>query len=200
MLGLYLPLLVFLGRRVYRFLQWGKLIKLPLVIVCVVVAFLAPVTDVMKTGLDMHYYCNNEHGEHIYKTATTNSIYGKSVLGSKDYLEAGFKYVERYSKGKLTRFELSGDELKRTLIESPVSEYEIKREDFYLSNSIRLGSTQILNRGTQEVLGEAKNYLAYFGWLDRVTPDLGTHVFRCFKPRVYGTHYFVLKILKPSKI
>jgi len=89
--------------------------------------------------------------------------------------------------------------LKRGLIESPVSEYEITKEDIYLDNNIRMGSTRILNRETQEVLGEAKNYLAYYGWLDAVTPDLGFHVFRCFKPRVYGDYIFVIQVLKPTK-
>jgi len=200
MLGLYLPLLVFLGRQVYQVSRWKKLIKLPLVSICVMVAFLAPVFDVIKTGLDMHYYCNNEHGEHIYKTATTESVYGKSIVGANDYLKAGYKFIETAGlQRKLTRFSLSGDELIRTLIKTPVSEFEIQKEVMTLENNIYLRIYQIRSRSTQEVLGETKHYSGDYGRLDRVTPDLGAHVFGCFKPAAYGSYQFVLQVLTPTK-
>jgi hypothetical protein len=137
MFGLYLPLLIFCGRYMYRFLLGRKIVKLPLIIVCVTIAFLAPVHDVIKTGLDMHYYCNNEHGEHIYKTTMTNSIYGE-LKAAREYMEAGFGFVE--AKGlaaKLTRFEIANDKLMRTLIESPISECEVTKDYINLDNNIR---------------------------------------------------------------
>ena len=199
MFGLYLPLLIFIGRFMYRFLLGRKIVKLPLIIVCVTIAFLAPVHDVIKTGLDMHYYCNNEHGEHIYKTVETNSVYG-GLKAAREYIEAGFDFVEAEGlAGKLTRFELADDRLKRTLIESPISEYEVTKEYINLDNNIRMTNIRIVNRNTQDVLGETKSFIAKYGRLDRVTPDLGTHTFRCFKPRVYGSYEFVLKILHPAR-
>ena len=199
MFGLYLPFLIWVGYLIYRRLNWSEPVRLSAIVIAGALVFLVPVFDVIKTGLDMHYYCNNEHGEHVYETVTTNSIYGE-LKTAREYMAAGFEFVEAKGlAGKLTRFEIANDKLMRTLIESPISEYEVTKEYINLDNNIRLTNVIIVNRGTQEILGETKSFIAKYGWLDRVTPDLGSHAFRCFKPRVYGSHEFVLKVLRPAK-
>jgi hypothetical protein len=200
MFGLYLPLLIFIGRFMYRFLLGRKIVKLPLIIVCVTIAFLAPVHDVIKTGLDMHYYCNNEHGEHIYKTAKANSVFSTTYLDDRYLLEAGFEHVEKFNNaGNLSRYELEAGTRKNYLIETPTSEFQYDRLVSNLDNNVRLWNFRILNRKNQEVLGETKQFSFRYGWLDRVTPDMGTHDTSCRKPKAYGSYKFILKVLTPSK-
>jgi len=184
----------------YRFLLWRKNVKLPLIIVCVTILFLAPVFDVINTGLDMHYYCNNEHGEHIYKTAKANSVFSTTVLDDRQLLEAGFEYVEKFANnGSLSRYELEAGKRRNYSIETPTSEFQYDSEVSDLGNNVRLRNFKILNRKNQEVLAETKRFSWRYGWLDRVTPFLGSHDTSCRKPKADGSYKFILKGLTPSK-
>jgi len=200
MLGFYLPILVLISRWFYRLLLWPKRAKKPLIVVCVTLAFFAPVFDVMQTGLDMHYYCNNEQGEHIYKKATTNSLYGEHIISS-DFLEAGFDYVEKLKAGqKLVRIQRQDNEIVQTAIDDVSSEYEYIYETIHLENNVDLINRRVENRKTGQILGETKKFRTDGGRLDDLTPSLGPVLFWCSKPvSSSGAASFVLQFLKPTK-
>lgn len=199
MLVLYLPFLIGIGRITYRYVKWPKRVKLPVFVGCLVLLFFLPVIDVMNTGLDMHYYCENEQGEHIYRTDTTNSLYGQHGV-SLGLIKAGMEFVETTGPGgQLIRVDLVEKKIKRTSIKRISSKFEIVYETIGLGNNVDLVNWRIEDRKTGEVLGETKKFRAKAGWLDKLTPSLRPILFWCSKPYVYKMDNFVLKVLIPKK-
>ncbi len=194
----YLPVLVIVSFLIYRRLNWKRRLKIPVVISFLIIAYFAPVVDVMKTGLDMQYYCKKEHGLHVYKAVSVKGIFGVNQQAKK-FLGMGFEYLEKEVKGKLYRFELVDGELDKFEIRELSSLYEGYFEDVFFDSNMRLITYGIRNRHTREIIAESKFYQAGGGWLDHLLPSFGPIIFNCNSDHKPGIGPLVKSALTPLK-
>lgn len=167
-LGASILLYLLLLKRISNlWLRWG--ITLPL-------AFLiatAPLLQVYSISMEAKQLCRAQGGLHVYKAVKAEGFLGGSNI--ETWSKYGYKYVE--SGGTLNRkFRETILDAKPTTTEVPeyISRYQYKTGDNHrvVGKYFSRSSELVIDRQTNEVLGDLVVFGIYPGWLDNLAIGL----------------------------
>ncbi|MDY0361943.1 MAG: hypothetical protein RBR08_10850 [Desulforegulaceae bacterium] len=119
--------------------------------------------DVFIIGQKAASLCNKYGGMHVYRTAEAESFIGDGIIELAKY---GFKFTERRSdEGKIRYFYENGKPTYK-MVDEFLSQYELVNTKKALTFQIEIRQYQIIDRFTNEVLGESASLTTYGGWAD----------------------------------
>ncbi len=132
---------------------------------CTVAMFVAVFWDVYQIGQQATKLCNEKAGLHVYRTAEANSVLGLS--GIEHWSKYGFEFLEdnSLSKGKLRLFMKDGKPAYKK-VDRFLSRYELLITRKKLTPKIMTHQYQIIERSSNEVLGEILQFTIDGGWAD----------------------------------
>lgn len=162
---LYLPaVLVFLWSlwRQIKHLLWPVVVPLGLVLASL------PFWDVYMISLDASRLCKDQGGLHVYKTVETDGFLGGSA---ERWLKYGFSYIEGGGGKFMSRYTMQEGEIKHQRVEKFISRYSAGTGDNHkvITSKISRLSEAVIDRETQEVLGDLVYFSIHPGWFDSLT-------------------------------
>ncbi len=162
---IYLPVLLWLLKIIWRKLPVRPIGRAALVLLITFIALAVPLGDAYLGSLKLERLCKTEGGKHIYKTVVADGFYSKYLY--EDILDYGYSFAEGRHRGKLYRIFRKDAETIWQQIEEPQSHYIFANERKVLSPLFAKTRFFVANRITDEVLGERVTISYYGGWLDR---------------------------------
>ncbi len=145
--------------------RFNLTVKIIAIITIWIIAILIAYLDVYQISKDAQRMCQDEAGLHVIKTVETDGFLGP--INIEYWSEYGFKYVEGLYKGDKTRSViLKGDVVRKTIPEY-TSRYQVKTKTETLSPHFSKATKMIVDRQTNEILGDIVSFTVYPGWLDR---------------------------------
>ena len=172
----YLPLMAVLLALLYRLLlrrvrptamKWSLLAMLATTLA------LLPWWDVYRTGSQVTELCRNEGGLHVYRTVEANGFYGGSSI--KYWAKYGFQYVESgKTKNGVSHWTLIDGEEHHKYVPQPTARYQWKGKENHvrIAPLITRSSYQVIDRKTEEELGNLVWFTIGKGWFDRLAMAL----------------------------
>lgn len=140
---------------------YGLIISLLCTLVMLVVVF----WDVYQIGQQATKLCNEKAGLHVYRTAEAEGVLG--LFSIEHWSKYGFKFVEYEDvlKNK-TRYFLEGGKPAHKKVNQFLSQYELLITRKKLTPKIKIHQYQIIERSTNEILGETAHLRIDGGWAD----------------------------------
>jgi len=144
-----------------RWLRWG--ITLPLALL----AAAAPILNVYSLSMGAQQLCRSQGGLHVYKVVEADGLIGGSIEYWSKY---GFKYVESGGGDKMNRYTMQNGKVVPQRIQEFISRYQFKTGDSHVvvGKYFARSSEQVIDRQTNEILGELVHFSIYPGWLDNI--------------------------------
>ena len=134
----------------------------------IILAYVIPLGDVTINSLAMAKVCPTA-GLHIYKTVEVEGYL--TNIGDGDILKSyPYRFIEATTPGgQLIHWERQSDgKILRQEIEQPRAKYELKSEkNIKMILPVQASRDVVVNRNTNEVLGEWKFFTHIPGWVDR---------------------------------
>lgn len=197
----YLPLVLFILWRIIRSKKLGKISKAIVIPVFLVIAYAIPLGDVTVHSMAMARVCSSA-GLHVYKQVKVDGYFDPSA--SEEVLDLyPYRFIEYTRPGareKVIHVERLRDKKNlKSLLDIPEAKYEVKYDGW--SDNKDLGVSvlrdSVIDRSTNEVLGERLLFNPMPGWVDQVI------VLRWFGGAIHGCHgqvgyEFRSKILVPN--
>lgn len=140
--------------------------------------------DVYQIAKETEHLCKEEAGLHVYKTVEAEGFLGP--INIEYWAKYGFKYVEGLYQNNKTRLMLNDNKIIRETVSDYISRYQVKTESKTLDLPIVKTREMILDRQTNETLGEIISFKFYPGWLD--SKLLGIMGFTWIPPRCDGNY------------
>jgi len=196
----YMPLVLFILWRIVKS-NFGKAAKVIAILVFLLLAYAIPLGDVTVHSMAMAKVCPNA-GLHVYKQVKVDGYFDPSASDQilDLYPYQFIEYTRPGARERIIHVERSQD--KRTIkstLDTPAARYEIKYEGWGINKDLGVSVLRdsVINRNTNEVLGERLLFNPIPGWLDRVL------VLRWFGGAIQGCHgqagyEFRSKILVPN--
>lgn len=179
---LYLPLVLWAMRRIWRSPRWKGATKAGVMILAGLLAYAIPLGDVTVNSMAMAKVCPSA-GLHIYKTVEVEGFVGHYDLRDSAYQFIEFPTLRTNGTYYFLRSEKNSDgSISVKKLEQPSAEYEVfaggggyselrglKPDGRYDSETHTKKSRWLIqNRITGEVMAEWLFFSAMAGWLDRV--------------------------------
>ena len=120
--------------------------------------------DVYQISIESERLCKEEAGLHVYETVEVEGFLGP--INIEYWTEYGFKYVEGAYKGNKTRSTFREGEVVREIIQEYTSRYQVKTKTDTLKSHFVKRKKMIVDRQTNEILGDLVSFAVYPGWLD----------------------------------
>ena len=133
---------------------------------------LAPLWEVYRISMEAKRLCHEQAGMHIYRTVEADGFLGDS--GIEIWSKRGFRYVESGGGDKMSRYTMQDGKVVHQRVSEFMSRYQSTVGDNnkvigkYFSRSTDL----VIDRQTQEVLGELVTVFIYPGMLDKFSIGL----------------------------
>ena len=137
---------------------------------------LAPLWDVYQISMEAKQLCSEQAGMHVYRTVEAEGIRSGDT---EFWLKYGFSFVEDIGAGgkKYRYFLLNGKvsaEEISIFVTDFISSYQVQtaQSHIVIGKHFERSSAQVIDRRTQEVLGELVTVFIYPGWLDKISIGL----------------------------
>jgi hypothetical protein len=138
--------------------------KLALSAACTLAMLVAVFWDVYRIGQQATKLCHEKAGLHVYRTAEAESFVG--AAGIKGWDEYGFKFTEGESDKDKIRYFMDNGNPTFKKIDHFISQYQLLIIRKKLTSKIKIHQYQIIERSSNEVLGETAQLTIDGGWAD----------------------------------
>ncbi|MFY9316420.1 MAG: hypothetical protein WAO95_12790 [Burkholderiales bacterium] len=176
MLLIYTPLALLALWGLWKTLSRQGTVRVSVMLFAVGIATLLPTWDVLTTSYQMAQLCPTA-GLRVRKSVEVEGYLTNFGGNLGEISHEGFSYIESQTRSDtLSLFKQHDGKVLETIIDLRKTAYPIKSRYEYRYGSgeklegalnIAKAHSLVIDRATQEILGEAVSYTAFPGWIDR---------------------------------
>ncbi|HRE15572.1 MAG TPA: hypothetical protein PLW86_00690 [Rhodocyclaceae bacterium] len=170
LLLLYLPVVLWGLRRLWRSQQLRGLWKAGVMMLAIVLAYALPLGDVTVNSMAMGKACPKA-GLHIYRTVEVEGFIGRYRLSDTPYQFIEMPMLRTDGTYYWNRSERNPDDsIRQKKLEQPTAEYEVVDGQWHVDKvlGVERKTDVIRNRVSGELLAERNLFNPLPGWIDKV--------------------------------
>lgn len=181
----YLPFVIYLTVKIWRLIPKNIGIKLMGVFFLNIVLWAIPLWDAIFATAQFKNACNNEAGYFLYQKV--DGVEGVEAIYSGEariFVDEGMRFAEYRDTLGMHRVEMVDGKLTDTIVAKLKSKFRFYNEEKILSKYLKKSSYILINKETNNKIGEVIYFYFYPGWLDRLTLGwMGYQPVVCNKPK-----------------